>query len=80
MKPSPQWPDVFIMGDMPVSRSNHAVCADALEAWALVMSGTPPLPQFGNVMAMLANRLGVLGTPDSFLEWKQQHPLLKGED
>lgn len=62
------WPDIFITGTIPADRSDAALCADALSAWANARMDKAP-ENFGNVMAEIATRLNVVGTPESFRQW-----------
>lgn len=41
-------------------RDKKLLCADALMAWANCMGGAKPTPSFGNVMAVIHSRLGVI--------------------
>ena len=63
----PMWPVVFETGDIS-QRPDKALLGDALCGWAICMSGTNPCPRFGDVMAAISLKLGVSGTPESFME------------
>lgn len=66
-----QWPEPFLTGVLPKEKGNRAdaeLCANALVAWANCSMGGPPPPKFGIVMAEIAQRLGILGSPESFDE------------
>ena len=68
-----QWPEVFDtkeLGDRP----DAALCADGLLAWSNCMAGANPIhTNFGEVMAMISTRLGILGTPESFMEKSKEY-------
>lgn len=74
-----QWPEVFDtkeLGDRP----DAALCADGLSAWGLSMAGAKQHPNFGEVMAKIVLRLGILGTPESFMEKAKEYDESKKED
>jgi hypothetical protein len=52
------WPQCFIDGQIPADRSNKALCADALTAWANCMAGHKPPETFGVTMQAIGVRLG----------------------
>ena len=66
------WPDIFITGNVPADASDDLLGAHALRAWGNAYAGATIPPHFGDVMAHIANRLNVSGTPQSFLEWSEQ--------
>ena len=74
------WPDVFDTMDIS-GRCDEALCADALMAWGICMTGktfnTRVHRNFGTVMAAIAIKLGVSGLPDSFMKWSEDHILSK---
>lgn len=61
------WPSVFETKNLG-SRPDLALCAYGLSAWAIVQSGQKPHENFGEVMAQIALKLGISGTPESFME------------
>jgi hypothetical protein len=66
------WPDIFITGQIPADASDDLLGAHALNAWGCAYAGATIPPHFGDVMARIANRLNISGTPQSFLEWSEQ--------
>ena len=66
------WPDIFITGNVPADASDDLLGALALSAWGCAYAGATIPPHFGDVMARIANRLNISGTPQSFLEWSEQ--------
>jgi len=74
MKTTVFWPKSFVTGEV-TETNNQELCADALMAWANVMSQNEHPQCFGVVMARIAHRLGIDGTPESFMQWSQEHPL-----
>ena len=66
------WPDIFITGNVPADASDELLGAHALNARGCVYAGATIPPHFGDVMAHIAHRLNVSGTPQSFLNWGKQ--------
>ena len=66
------WPDIFITGKIPADASDELLGAHALRAWGNAYAGAAIPPHFGDVMARIANRLNISGTPQSFLEWSDR--------
>lgn len=67
----PLWPDSFIKNDI-TNESDESLCADALMAWGNSFM-TKEIPKtFGETMAKIAERLNVLGTPESFSKWAKE--------
>ena len=66
------WPDIFITGIIPADASDELLGAHALCAWVCAHAGATIPPHFGDVMAHIANRLNVSGTPQSFLDWSER--------
>ena len=66
------WPDIFITGNVPADASDDLLGAHALCAWGCAYAGATIPPHFGDVMRQIANRLNILGTPQSFLDWSEQ--------
>ena len=66
------WPDIFITGKIPADASDDLLGAHALMAWGNAHARASIPPHFGDVMARIANRLNISGTPQSFLEWSEQ--------
>lgn len=62
------WPEMFETGIVPTDRPEILLCADALCAWAAIVMGSKKPDKFGTVMAEIAIKLGVDGTPESFME------------
>jgi hypothetical protein len=65
------WPKIFITGELPKETGNiadAALCAEALLTWGLVIAGNEPPEKFGITMALIAEKLGIDGTPESFME------------
>lgn len=60
------WPEVFEVEDISVF-SDNLLLAQALTAWGHIMAGNKPPSNFGDVMATIAQRLNVAGTPDSLM-------------
>lgn len=72
------WPEVFDtkeLGDRP----DAALCADGLVAWANCMAGAEQHPNFGEVIAMIALKLDILGIPESFMEKAKEYDGLRGK-
>jgi hypothetical protein len=69
------WPEVFDTKDL-AGRPDAVLCADGLTAWGNSMAGAELHPNFGEVMAKLALKLDILGTPESFMEKAKEY---KGE-
>ena len=65
------WPDIFITGNAPVDASDMQIAAAGLCAWGNARAGAAIPPHFGDVMAQIANRLNISGTPQSFLDWSK---------
>lgn len=66
------WPDIFITGNIPADASDDMLGACALMAWGNAHAGASLPPHFGDVMARIAHRLNVNGTPQSFLDWSER--------
>lgn len=66
------WPEVF---DTKVldGRSDAALCADGLMAWSNCMARNKPYPNFGEVIAKISLKLGILGTAESFMEKAKEY-------
>ena len=65
------WPPVFtdpnpLSRELPHTRAE--LIALGLLVWGNVMAGEDPPPFFGDVMQLIAKRLGISGTPESFME------------
>lgn len=54
-------------------KENALLCAIGLSAWGNCAAGFGPIPDnFGMVMCLISKRLGIIGTPDSFMDWSKQ--------
>ena len=71
------WPNIFSAVDYQSyadSKSDSEICAIGLVAWANCMAGLGPIPEkFGEVMVILASRLKISGTPESFFDWSTNY-------
>ena len=65
-----QWPTVFMSGVVPSDRSNPALVADGLVAWANCMTGERPTKHFGVVMQAIGERLGITPLPEVLMAWR----------
>ncbi len=61
------WPEVFEKEDVE-NRSDAELCAAGLKAWASVLVGVERPESFGRIIAQIAHKLKILGTPSSFME------------
>lgn len=69
-------PEIFKTKDIS-GKEDALLCANLLEGWALCCAGVKP-PNFGDVAAMIAMKLHILGTPESCSEWaKKWHESLE---
>ena len=69
MEKNIQYPQCFITNQIDDIQDDRLLCAAALTAWANVIAGCEPPVTFGETMAKIASKLGVLGTPETFNEW-----------
>lgn len=66
------WPQIFDSRSIE-GIEDALLCADGLTAWANCMSGAEPHKNFGYVMALIADKLDVLGTPESLSSWGDKY-------
>ena len=70
------FPDVFHTGVINKNASDDEILADGLCGWACCMARGSIPDKFGEGMAAIGARLGILGTPDSLSEYyKEQRGL-----
>jgi hypothetical protein len=68
-----EWPNIFQDETLIETSDEKYLCAQALSAWAMVCGQRGEVPtNFGDVLAKVANRLGVSGTPDSFSDFAKE--------
>jgi len=72
------FPEVFETGAIPDAYKEldeddlkAALCADALEAWGLVMSGQKQPHLFGYGMYLVGERLKIIATPENLMKYAE---------
>lgn len=66
-----QWPTVFETKDI-TGRSNGALCADGLMAWANCMAGAEPIESFGEVLVLIGEKLNIMPTAENLSAYSKQ--------
>lgn len=72
-----KFPDVFITGKILENADNRLLCADALEGWAICMSGYEPPKMFGDGMAQISMRLGFAAIPENIENYAKEKGWIK---
>jgi hypothetical protein len=61
------WDDVFTTKNIE-GKSDRHLCAIGLCAWGNCHAGSPAPDSFGEVITMIADKLGISGQPESFMK------------
>jgi hypothetical protein len=62
------WPEIFDTKDL-TGICDATLCADGLIAWGNCHAGFGIHPNFGEVMVMIGQRLGISPTGENLMEW-----------
>ena len=66
------WPKIFDTKDLS-DRCDAALCADGLMAWGNCCAGLGVHPNFGEVMVMIGERLGISATGENLAKWADEY-------
>ena len=72
-----EFPSQFHTGVLPKRANDAALCADALQAWGMILQGIPQPEKFGEGMAATGQRLGIIATPEKLLKYADEKLLEK---
>lgn len=65
----PRLPEIFVLGRIPTDTPLVSLCKDGLDAWTRALMGAGVPSTFLPVMAEIARRLQIDGTPESLRNW-----------
>ena len=67
-----KWPEVFRTRNLD-GKSDKELCGIGLCAWANCLRGIKPCETFGEIIAKISSKLGIIGTPESFMEFAKRY-------
>jgi hypothetical protein len=73
------FPEVFITGILPIPSDERKVCTDALIGWANCMAGATPPTLFGEGIAAIGQRLGIIPVSSEIEKYAIEKGYLKAE-
>jgi hypothetical protein len=65
------WPEIFTTKEIS-NREDAALVADALIAWGLCIILKKVHPNFGEVMVLIGDKIGMLAIPENLMKWSDE--------